>query len=55
MIDGAPMPRAPNLLCAAMPPAPWHIGMAPSGASSRFINPFVAASFRSLTRAARSG
>ena len=47
MIGATPV-RAPKRNCAASPPAPWHIGIAPNGHSSRFARPDKSANRRSL-------
>src|SRR5215470_2748915 len=47
MIGASPV-RAPKRNCAANPPAPWHIGIAPKGHSSTFARPEDNANRRSL-------
>src|SRR5512133_3324079 len=48
-----PLVRAPNRYWPARPPAPWHIGIAPNHAPTRFISPTETATF--LGDAGRSG
>jgi len=54
-IMGARPVRAPKRNCAASPPAPWHIGIAPNGHSTTFARPEVSASRRSLAMAPANG
>src|SRR5438477_3949258 len=48
-----PLLRAPNRYWPARPPAPWHIGIAPNQAPTRFITPTEIATLRGW--AGRSG
>src|SRR5512133_1499566 len=48
-----PLVRAPNRYWPARPPAPWHIGIAPNHAPTRFISPTETDTFRG--DAGRSG